>query len=201
MKLRPRVYRQVARAETAARTRREIVDAAVALFARVRYEELTLDAVAREAGVARQTVLRLFGSKEGLVSHAARAKMREVLESREPEEAGDVEGALDRLVASYERVTRLNWHLLVQEDGLAAVRRLVDGARALHRGWIERHFAGHLGRPGRERARRVALLFAATDYYVHKLYRRDLGLGRAETRRRIGELVHAVLGGFPGRSP
>ena len=190
-----RAYRQVARAESAARTRRTIVDAPVALFTRERYEGLTLDAVAEAAGVTRQTVLRLFGSKEGLVSAAAREKMDEVLAEREAG-PGDVEPAIDRLVASYERIATLNWNLLMQEGQFEVVKQMLDGARALHRGWLERVFAAWLPASGRERQRRVDLLFAATDFYVFKLFRSDLGASRAATRERMGELVQATLASF-----
>src|SRR5689334_441134 len=112
-----RGYRQVVRARSAADTRRRVIDAAEALFARVRYEDLTLPAVAAEAGVTRQTVLRLFGSKDQLLSEAAREKMDAIARARQPE-GGDPERALDRLVASYERIGRVNWHMLLEEDRL-----------------------------------------------------------------------------------
>ena len=189
-----RAYRQVARAESAARTRSTIIDAAVALFARERYESITLDAVAEDAGVTRQTVLRLFGSKEGLVTAAARAKMDEVLAERES--TGGVDEALDRLVASYERIATLNWNLLMQEEAFAVIAEMLDRARALHRAWLERVFAAWLPATGRERQRRLDLLFAATDFYLFKLYRRDLRMSRAATRERMGELVAATLADF-----
>ena len=189
-----RAYRQVARAESAARTRLAIIDAAVELFARVRYESLTLDAVADAAGVTRQTVIRLFGSKEGLVSAAASEKVDQVLAERES--TGGVDDALDRLVASYERVATLNWNLLVQEEAFPVIGETLDAARALHRGWLEKVFAAWLPASGRERQRRLDLLFAATDFYLFKLYRRDLRMSRAATRERMGELVSATLAGF-----
>lgn len=184
-----RGYRQVVRARSAADTRRRVIDAAEALFARVRYEDLTLPAVAAEAGVTRQTVLRLFGSKDRLLSEAAREKMDAIARARQPE-GGDPERALDRLVASYERIGRVNWHMLLEEDRLPAMKELLDLARQLHRDWVERNLAPRLP-PHRRHGR--DLLFAATDFYVYKLYRRDLGMSRGETRRRMGELVRAVL--------
>ena len=189
--MKSRHYRQVARAQAAAETRHRIIDAAEALFARMRWEELTLEAVAETARVTRQTVLRLFGSKEGLLSRAAEEKLPRIAAEREA--AGDLERALDALTASYERIGRVNWHMLLEEDRSPAMGRLLNQARALHRRWLERQFAVHLAR---ERRRRVELLFAATDFYTFKLYRRDLGMSRAQTRRRMGELVGTLLGSF-----
>lgn len=48
-------------------TRAHIADAAAALFARHGYDGVTVDDVAREAGVARKTVFNHFPSKEDLV--------------------------------------------------------------------------------------------------------------------------------------
>jgi hypothetical protein len=42
----------------------------------------------------------------------------------------------------------------------------------------------------------VHLLFGATDFYLWKLYRRDLGLGRRTTTARIVDHVEAVLASF-----
>jgi AcrR family transcriptional regulator len=183
-----RAYKQVVRAQSAAETRRRIIDAAETIFSRERYENMTLELVAAEAGVTRQTILRLFGSKDGLLSEAAREKIPAIAQSRDA--AGDLEEALDRLLASYERIGRVNWHMLLQEDQLPAMKELLDAARALHRDWVERNLAPHL--PPRRRHRRD-LLFAGTDFYIYKLYRRDLGMSRGETRQRMGELVHAIL--------
>lgn len=64
------------RAERAEVTRRRIVDAARAVFARQGYGATTLTAVAAEAGVAVQTVYAVYGSKAGIL-RALRASVRD----------------------------------------------------------------------------------------------------------------------------
>ena len=68
----PRAYRQSARATATAATRHRIVDGMVALAHERLTIEITLDDVARRAGVSVATVLRHFGSRDGLFDAAVR---------------------------------------------------------------------------------------------------------------------------------
>ena len=58
-----RKYSSIVRDEQAARTRARILDAAAALFLERGYGHTTMKAIADEAGVARDTVHAVFGSK------------------------------------------------------------------------------------------------------------------------------------------
>ena len=61
-----RGYRSKLRAEQTEATRRRIIDAARRLFAGQRYEGVTMEQLAEEAGVAIQTLYAAFGSKFNL---------------------------------------------------------------------------------------------------------------------------------------
>jgi TetR/AcrR family transcriptional regulator of autoinduction and epiphytic fitness len=63
-----RRYESAHRQEQAQQTRRAILDAAGTLFVRPGYAATPLTAVAAEAGVAIQTVYKIFGSKKALLS-------------------------------------------------------------------------------------------------------------------------------------
>lgn len=63
----PRRYESPKRQEQARATRRAIVEAARALFLSRGYAGTTIDAVARDAGVAVQTVYAAFGSKHEIL--------------------------------------------------------------------------------------------------------------------------------------
>ncbi|MBF5041519.1 MULTISPECIES: TetR/AcrR family transcriptional regulator [Myxococcaceae] len=188
-----RAYRMVARAEAAERTRLAVLDAALALFSREPFADITLQEIADEAGVALQTVLRKFGSKEGLFAAAGREAERRVRAERTQALPSSVDAALLQLAASYERVCDFNWRALCQEDQFTAVAAGMEAARALHREWISRVFAAELGGVApAERARRLALLFGATDFYLWKLYRKDLGHSRAVATSLIRDAVRAL---------
>src|SRR5512144_483751 len=65
-----RTYSSELRAEQARRTRRQIVDAAGALFAEHGFSATTIDAIAEKAGVSRQTVFTSVGGKVELLKLA-----------------------------------------------------------------------------------------------------------------------------------
>lgn len=191
-----RAYRMSARAEAAEETTKRIYGAAVGLFTALPFAEVTLRAVAERAGVTLQTVLRKFGSKEALFEQAAEAMNAEVFASRVPPRAGDVRSAVEALVASYEAMGELGWRGLCEEGQFDFVKKSMDRARSAHRAWVESAFAHRLPRRATaKREQRVLLLFAATDFYVWKLYRRDLGIGREATVERMIDLVEAISGG------
>src|SRR3954468_124911 len=62
-----RRYDSPRRREQAAATRRDILDAAQRLFERQGYAATTMEAIAREAGVALKTVYVAFETKSGLL--------------------------------------------------------------------------------------------------------------------------------------
>jgi AcrR family transcriptional regulator len=62
-----RPYRQNVRAESAAETRRRIIEVARGLLTRAPLENVSVPTIAAEAGVARSTVYAIFGSREGLM--------------------------------------------------------------------------------------------------------------------------------------
>jgi AcrR family transcriptional regulator len=62
----PRAYEQRARAESAADTRRRILDAVYARLREAPAQPVSIDRIARTAGVARSTVYLIFGSRAGL---------------------------------------------------------------------------------------------------------------------------------------
>jgi AcrR family transcriptional regulator len=192
-----RAYRMGVRAKAAERTVHRIQDAAFALFRSRPFQEVTLQAIADASGVTLQTVLRRFGSKERLFTEAAKRQTEAIFRDREVRAPGDMPAMVGTLVASYEEMGDLNWRGVSQEDQFPLVKSMFDTARARHRRWIETCFADLIGRTrGHERERRVLLLFAATDFYVWKLYRRDLGLSRARTTARMIDLVNALAEDF-----
>jgi len=80
------------------RKRQAILQAARQVFARKGYEPATLEAVAREAGLAKGTLYLYFKNKEDLYFHTA-VHVLESLQSSILEQAQRSAGALDRLRA------------------------------------------------------------------------------------------------------
>jgi AcrR family transcriptional regulator len=191
-----RPYRMVARAESAAATGERILDAALELFWELPGERVSLDEVARRAGVTVQTVIRRFGGREGLFATAAAREAERVRRQRDEAPAGDAAGAVRVLVDHYEAMGDRVLRLLAEEERVPALREIADQGRAYHRDWCARVFAAALeGREGVELRRRLAQLVAVCDVYVWKLLRRDAGLSRRQTELALVELLEPMLEG------
>ena len=86
-----------------AATRTAIADAAAQLFAAHGYDNVSVERVAREAGVSRQTVFNYFGSKEELLFDRA-DELREAMVSAVRDRPQGVS-----VVASFRALTRTFW--------------------------------------------------------------------------------------------
>lgn len=189
----PRPYRQSARAEAAAQTGRDIMAAAVALWYERAIDEITLADIAKRAGVTVQTVIRRFGSKDGLIEAIIETKASGVEETRESAPQGNIPAALAVLLGHYESEGDPTIRTLALEDRLPAARRIAESGRRHHRQWCARVFAHVLPDPADGTYHTCLDAFvAATDLYLWKLLRRDLGRSAEQTRQTIETLVGAL---------
>lgn len=179
-----------ARAEMAEQTQRRILESVLVLFGERWFDEMSLADVASRSGVTVQTVLRRFGSKDGLIAAAGEALRQQVESHRRQAPAGDVVGAVGNLMDHYEEVGDLVLRALAQEATHASIRALTDQGRMLHHEWVDRTFAPLLDESsGEERARLRASMIAITDVYTWKILRRDLGLPRAQVEAALREMI------------
>jgi AcrR family transcriptional regulator len=184
----------VARAESAAATGERILDAAVEVFWELPTAQVSLDEVARRAGVTVQTVIRRFGGREGLLRAAGEREAERVREQRDEAAVGDVHGAVGVLVGHYEELGERVLRMLSEEQRVPGLREIADRGRELHRQWCARVFAPALAaRSGIERDRRLAQLVAVCDVYTWKLLRLDCGLSRRQTELALIELLQPML--------
>jgi AcrR family transcriptional regulator len=190
-----RAYSQTRRAEATERSRQAILAAAEQLFRDEGRFELPLNEVAERTGCSERTVLRHFGSKQGLMVAAIAAAEQAVLESRTAP-SGDVAGAIRRLVYHYEETGDqvLGWLSLA--DRYPLVRQATESGMRLHEAWVEAVFGPDL-EPLDRGARRLrkAVLAAVTDVYLWELLRRRQGLGRRATEAAMLDLVEHARGG------
>lgn len=188
-----RAYVQRRRAEQAAGTADRIREAALALFVEGGAPP-TLEAVAERAGVTVQTVLRRFGSKDGLHAAAVEDARARIAAARGAAPVGDIDGATANLVDHYEEWGDGVVRLLALEAMRPEAARATAEGRAFHRAWVERVFAPWLDPlPPDPRRLRAAALVAVTDVYVWRVLRRDQGLSRDEVRATVAALVRHSL--------
>lgn len=188
-----RSYRMSARAAGAEATRDRIVQVACEAFDGDWYDHVKLRAIAAEAGVALQTVLNHFPTKEALFLAASERSIETIEKARWSLLPGDVTAAVTGLVDDYERNGDATVRFLAVEERVPVVGPHIRLGRQEHERWVQVMFPIALeGLTGAEHRRRVTQLVAVTDVYTWKLLRRDKRLSRNETIKAICELVLAL---------
>ena len=183
-----------ARARAAEETARRILDATLTLFKQRAYDHITLQDVADLAGVSLQTVLRRFGSKEGLIATLMEHDHGGFRTQRDQVPPGDLAAIVRVLVAQYEEYGDAIIRNLNLEERFPEVRAMLAYGRTAHREWVAQAFASFLPSPDADAYdRRLALFIAATDVYLWKLLRRDHGLDAEETERAMRELLDSLI--------
>src|SRR4051812_44649928 len=191
-----RRYSQNARALAAEATGQRIIDAFLALLMKQWLDEVTLDRVAADAGVTVQTVIRRFGSKEGLLAGSVKALGDRVNAQRATPE-GDVARVVDHLLKDYEQTGDAIIRLLALELRHPALTEILDFGRREHRQWVANAFAVSLDKiEPKRRERAIDALVLITDVYSWKLLRRDMGRSIAATAATIKQLILAAISEF-----
>ena len=192
-------YRQVAREQAQQRTREALLDAAIDEFFGERWSETSLAELAARAGVTKQTLLRHFGSKEGLLIQALARSAAQVLDERWNAPVGDVDGAIENLLDHYEiwgpRARRIGaW-----QDAPSVLAKLSQAGRQVHYEWIEFVFAPQLERLEEAASSRLrAELIVVCDVQTWWILAHDLKLGRAEVGSILVGMVERAVSAAAG---
>lgn len=188
-----RPYRMGARAEAAAQTGRDVLAATAALWRERALDEFTLQDIADRAGVSVQTVIRRFGSKDGVVEACIASDAAGIRAERDAAPAGEPDRALDVLLEHYERDGDAVYRTLALEHRLDVAAALLAMGRRNHRQWCARVFEPYLPpTESPDRDMRLDAFVAATDLYIWHLLRRDLGHSLAHTRA----VMQSILNGL-----
>jgi len=189
-----RAYRQVARAAATHDTENAIVIAFRELLSDRFYDEITLDDVAAAASTTRQTVIRRFGAKAGLLAAFTQRIGNEIETRRASAPSDDVAAAVAVLVADYEATGDMVMRLLALEGRIPDIEPTLETGRAGHRRWVETTFGPGLKSFGKaERADRLAQILVATDVWSWFLLRRTQKKSVAETKRLMTEMISRLL--------
>lgn len=188
-----RSYRKTARAEAESENHDAILNAAFEAFSANPFDRVTLPQIARRSGVTVQTIIRRFGSKEGLFEEVARREGARILAERDVPEGVSLSVAIESLLRHYERDGDTIARFVAQEHLFEPIRQVVERGRKTHRDWIERHCRYLLdGHEGAARERLVYAATVATDLSTWKLLRRDLGLEPAQVAAVMSELLDGL---------
>lgn len=193
MKSRP--YQMSARAEAAEQTGTRILDAMLARFSVLPYDQIRLEDVAADAGVTVQTVLRRFDGKAGVMAVVVERELGAIAAARASAQGDSPEQIVADLVTHYEQYGALILKAYSEAPFIDGLPSLVAAGRAFHLDWCRTAFAGHLD-PGLDRAtkkRRIAQVTAVCDATTWRILRQDLGLSVPQVRVALNELIAPVL--------
>jgi AcrR family transcriptional regulator len=180
----------------AARNRATILAAAEGLVAQEGAQQVTMDQVARAAGVGKGTLFRHFGDRCGLMRALLDERERTFQEGfiRGPAPFGPGAPARERLVAFGEQMLE---HVEIQGDLLVAAENGAPGERLRHSVYAayrahvtvllgESDYAGEVGYL-------ADVLLGALVSELVLFQRRELGMSQAQLRQSWGELVRALV--------
>ncbi|MEU4418105.1 TetR/AcrR family transcriptional regulator [Nocardia salmonicida] len=193
MKTRP--YRMTARAQAAEQTGSRIVDAMVARFAELPYDQIRLEDVAADAGVTVQTVLRRFAGKHALMTAAVERELGAIAKSRAALGTGDPAATVADLVVHYEKYGALILKVFAEARFVEGLPPLVAAGRQFHLTWCRTAFEEHVTPGGDQQAqeRRMAQVVVACDATTWRILRQDLDLAPEQVRRTIEDMLRPVL--------
>ncbi len=181
-----REYRQVERAKAQERTREALIEAATDEFFEGNWLKSTLDSLSHKAGVTRQTLLRHFGSKDGLLMQSLMRGASQVRDQRWSTPTTDIAGAVDNAIDHYEEWGERSVRLGAWQRGPTVLALFANAARQMHYDWVEHAFAKWLdGFDDETRAERQAILVVLCDVQTWWILSNDLGMARRQ--------VHAIL--------
>jgi AcrR family transcriptional regulator len=181
MSVTKRPYRQTARAAAAENLRQRVVTSFNHLLLSRWIDEITLDEIAASVGTTRQTVIRLFGGKDGLLEAVIALVRAEAIPRTSMPADLSARDAVEALIAHYEAVGDMVVRFLAQEERHSALRPLLAQGRHEHRAWVAERFASaQSGLSELEQERQITRLIVATDIYTWKLLRRDFGKSQDE---------------------
>jgi AcrR family transcriptional regulator len=188
------MYRQTARAAASLELRQRSAKAFYDLLSSRWVDEITLDDVAASAGTTRQTVIRLFGGKEGLLAAVAAIVEAQAEPRLQLPDTASLREAIEALISHYELVGDLVILLLAQEQRHPALRPILERGRRDHRAWVAKWFGSSSTLKGVERNRQLTRLVVATDIYTWKLLRRDFGNTQREVVVLMAGLIEQLTG-------
>jgi AcrR family transcriptional regulator len=199
-----RTYEQKARAEAAAETRRRIIGAVIDRVRKSPEKRISVDAVAKDAGVSRSTVYLVFGSRAGLFDAVAqevyeRAGYERLLEAvRVPDPRDTLRGGIRtgvEVFAAYRDVFRALYSMEeLEPEAVGGAIGRVEAQRAEGMAWLARRLIrkGEL-KEGIKTAEAAHVLWIATSFEAFDLLYTGRGLSTDETARILVENTERAI--------
>jgi AcrR family transcriptional regulator len=181
-----RPYTQRRRAAAAEANTERILQAANELFEERPWDQITFAAVAERAGVGTQTIIRRFGTKDGVARAVTAWLTPQIDEARDVPLGAPPEEIAAALARHYERWGESTDRTLRQQDASPALAEAAAGGRAAHREWVERVF------PEASRDT-IGRLIGICGVELWLVLRRDGGLSSQAAQAAVADLIASTL--------
>lgn len=189
-----RAYNQVARAATSRETEEQIAAAFLRLMQKKWFDEITLDDIADEAGTTRQTIIRRYGGKSGVLAAFVENIDKFIRTQRWKVPVGDIDAAVSCLVEEYEDLGPWLIRTLSLEGRFSELRPGLDKGRAGHREWIAYAFGPWLDKLERaEREKLLLELIVVTDVWTWHILRNDQKLESKKVKELVKNMIERMV--------
>jgi AcrR family transcriptional regulator len=190
-----RPYRQTARAEATQDLRSRIVQAFLSALKVQWLDDITLDDVAEKARTTRQTIIRMFGGKEGLLKAAVEIWPADVEAQVRTPECKTVEALAAAMVGMLEEFGNMYLRVLSLAPRYPDLNHFVALGRARHRQWFTDTLTPLLeGRDSSEIAQIINECLIASDTYSWSLLRHSFGKSAEEAQSTITDMMNKAIG-------
>ena len=192
---RPRAYDMTKRSDAEGGTRRRVAEAALSLFKERDYDDVSLNEIARAAGVSHQTVLNHCETKAGVLMAAGELFSDEIRNLEVDAVVGDLTSVVHTTCMRYEVLGDANARWAAMSTRAPEVAEGLARGRSGFQSWLEEMLGDLMPSDADPAERRRVLLglHAALDVFTWKLLRRDLGLSQEQTEAQLTDLVLGVL--------
>lgn len=188
-----RNYNMDTRSKSSAQTEANILKALGTIWLQQPMHSITLEKIAEEAGTTVRTILRKFGSRDGLIEATIDHDVAGIKSIKDEARAGDIKHAASILMKEYEATGLAGIRSLAIEHELPAMAKVLKYARQLHKAWCERVFQPYLPKTkGKNYDIMVGVFYAATDINTWKLLRIDLEYSKEETEKIFYKTLQAI---------
>jgi Bacterial regulatory proteins, tetR family len=188
-----RKYTMTSRAESTAQSANEIIRVIRELWVKHSIHEITLEMVAKNANLTVRTILRKYGSKEGVFEAAIRYGTPDIRSFRDEAQVGDIALAVSLLIKEYEYMGAAVIRTLEAENELSIAAKILKKGRLTHKTWCAHIFGPYLPKKtDKNYSTMLGAFYAATDVYKWKLLRKDLGYSKTETEEILLKTVQGL---------
>lgn len=182
------------RAASAHKTETKILEALGNVWLEGSLKDITLEHIAERSGVTVRTILRKFGSKEGLFDAALNVDIGGIQSIKDRTIAGDLDSIVDSLLEEYESTGMAGIRTLYLEFEMEQAASILKLARQKHKEWCQRVFEPFLANDNdQKRYEMIGALYVETDINCWKLLRIDLGYSLEETRAIMLKKIEGTL--------